>query len=101
MADTDVHVLVFPTCQVLAPPTEDVLAGQWPATELPTNTLLASQAILPGCSMPVGLTEEGEGVAGGFPERAEVVGVPYGEQRLLEVAFCVEGLMTRIEPPRL
>lgn len=96
MAKANVSLLAFPVCRIAAPLTKDIFDHRWTAAEFPTNTLLASQAILPSISVPVGLTQDQ-----GLPVGLELVGAPYGEQRLLEAAFCVEQLVGTIEHPHL
>ena len=100
MAEHDVDLLAFPDCKIAAPRTQDVLGGKWGIYDFPTNTLLASQAILPAISVPVGLTD-GDGEGGGLPVGLELVGFPYGEQRLFEAASVVERLVDGRRPPEI
>jgi amidase len=105
MAENNVNVLAFPDCKIAAPKTEDMLRGRWGIYEFPTNTVLASQAVLPAVSVPVGVTggssEEGKGEGGGLPVGMELVGFPYKEQLLLEAAAVVERVVRGRSAPRL
>ena len=101
MAEAGVDFLCFPDCKIAAPKTDDMLAGRWGIYDFPTNTLLASQAILPAISVSVGLTEGREGGGGGLPVGMEVVGWPYKEQGLLEAATVVERIVGGRVPPKL
>ena len=100
MAEHDVDLLAFPDCKIAAPRTKDVLSGRWGIYDFPTNTLLASQAILPAVSVPVGSTD-GDGDGGRLPVGLELVGFPYAEQRLLEAASVVEKLVDGRRSPRI
>jgi Asp-tRNA(Asn)/Glu-tRNA(Gln) amidotransferase A subunit family amidase len=97
MASNEVDMLAFPDCKIAAPLTKDMLDGRWGIYDFPTNTFLASQAILPAVSVPVGLTE-----GSGLPVGLELVGFLYKEQGLLEAAYVVEQIVQgRTPPPRL
>lgn len=97
MAASNVSLLAFPDCRIPAPENKDVLQPPWGgAAGFPTNTLLASQAILPAISVPAGNTHDL-----GLPVGLELVGPPYSEQRLLEAAACVERVVQGRVSPRL
>jgi amidase len=97
MERNEVDMLAFPDCRIAAPLTKDMLDGRWGIYDFPTNTFLASQAILPAVSVPVGLTE-----GTGLPVGLELVGFLYKEQGLLEAAYVVEQVVQgRKPPPRL
>ena len=74
--------LAYPSVQV-PPPT---MAGRadWTTLTLPTNTLIASQTWLPAITVPAGLTPEGA------PVGLELIGRPYDEARLFELALGFE-----------
>ncbi|ETN43035.1 uncharacterized protein HMPREF1541_02193 [Cyphellophora europaea CBS 101466] len=97
MADANVAILAFPDCRIPAQLNTDVLNPPWgTAADFPTNTLLASQAILPAISVPVGLTQDL-----GLPVGLELVGVPLSEQVLFNAAACVESVVDGRRPPKL
>lgn len=109
MAKHQLDALTFPDCQIPAPLLDDILAQRWPAAAFPTNTLVASQSLMPAISVPAGLTEaEGEGEGdgrgegeAGLPVGLELLGLPYREQALLELAYGVEQLVMGRRPPPL
>ncbi|KAK5195664.1 hypothetical protein LTR92_004604 [Exophiala xenobiotica] len=98
MAKHNLDALAFPDCQIPAPLLDDILAQRWPAAKFPTNTLVASQSLMPAISIPAGLTEKGEA---GLPVGLELLGLPYREQALLELAHGVEQLVMGRRPPPL
>ncbi len=100
MAKHQFDALAFPDCQIPAPLLDDVLTQRWPAAAFPTNTLVASQSLMPAISVPAGLTEEREGEAT-LPVGLELLGLPYREQALLELAYGVEQLVMGRRPPPL
>lgn len=97
LAKHQLDALAFPDVQIPAPLLEDVLAQKWPAAAFPTNTLVASQSLMPAVSVPAGLTR-GET---GLPVGLELLGLPYREQKLLELAYGVEQLTQGRKPPSL
>lgn len=97
MAASNVSLLAFPDCRIPAQLNTDVLDPPWGgAADFPTNTLLASQAILPAITVPAGVTDDR-----GLPVGLELVGPPYSEQKLLEAAACVEKAVQGRIPPQL
>jgi amidase len=94
-AQQSLDVLVYPTVRIPAPLASDVeewSASANSATLFPTNTVIASHASLPALSVPAGST------ADGLPVGLEVVGRPYDEPILLDVAHGIEQT-TRPGPP--
>ncbi|KIV77332.1 hypothetical protein PV11_09136 [Exophiala sideris] len=97
MAKHQLDALAFPDCQIPAPLLDDVLKQRWPAADFPTNTLVASQSLMPAVTVPAGLTEGDIGL----PVGLELLGLPYREQTLLELAYGVEQLTLARRPPQL
>jgi Asp-tRNA(Asn)/Glu-tRNA(Gln) amidotransferase A subunit family amidase len=97
MAKNALDALAFPDVQVPAPSLDDVLAQRWSGATFPTNTLIASQSLLPAISIPAGLTEGHSGL----PVGLELLGLPYREQLLLELAYGVEKVTMARKPPTL
>ena len=93
-ADHDLDALVFPDVQVL-PPTETDLEEKYTTADFPTNTVIASQALCPAVSVPGGLTDDG------VPVGVELLGKPYDEGRLLELAYAYEQAADPRTPPEL
>jgi amidase len=90
MAKHNLDALAYPTVRIPAPTVEDVLGPRF-NKEFPTNTVIGSQLRMPSISVPVGFTEEGK-EHGGLPVGLELLGLPYREQLLLELAFGIEQL---------
>ena len=94
-AKNGIDGLVFPDVKVQAPTHEELLNRKWPILGFPTNTILASHAWMPAISVPAGSTE------GNLPVGLEMVGLPYQEQKLLNLAYGVEDLIKGRKPPSL
>ncbi|KAL2065854.1 hypothetical protein VTL71DRAFT_3524 [Oculimacula yallundae] len=94
MVQHNLDVIAFPSVQIPAPLVSDVLGSRF-ENYFPTNTTIASQLHFPAISIPVGFTEK----YGGLPVGMEFVGLPYSEQKLLELAFGVESLIRARRAP--
>lgn len=88
IVSNNLDAIAFPDVRIPAPLTKDVLEGKYTSTGTPTNTVIASLTRLPAISVPVGLTEEKS-----LPVGLEFMGMPYHEQKLLEIAYGVEQLI--------
>ena len=95
MARVGADALVFPTTQLPAPTRADLDAGRWTTLSFPTNTLIAAQSWMPAISVPAGFT------ADGLPVGMEIVGLPYGEARLLALAYAFEQATRHRRPPTI
>lgn len=85
--------VVYPTCQLVAPRTKDVLGGRWTCLTFPTNTVIASQLLFPAVSVPVGKAvddEEPEGPS--LPVGLEILGLPLQEEVIMAIAAGVESV---------
>lgn len=90
-AKEKLDAVIYPTCQVLAPKTEDVLKGRWTCLNFPTNTVIASQLLFPAASVPVGKTKDDDDKDGPeLPVGLEILGLPLQEERVMAVAAGVE-----------
>lgn len=94
MHENNLDAIVFPSVRVPAPTVQDTVDVKYKGW-FPTNTVIGSESRLPAISVPVGFTEEG------LPVGLELLGGLYQEQRLLELAFGVEGLMGARRKPEL
>ncbi|WP_208012430.1 amidase [Cellulomonas shaoxiangyii] len=94
-AEDDLDVLVYPTVQVVPPTTAQLADGTYTALRFPTNTVIASQTSLPAITVPAGFTAEG------LPVGLEVLGRPFSEARLLQVALRLEELFAARRAPAL
>jgi amidase len=106
LAAHHLDALVYPTVQIAAPRRADIDAGCWEESEegvdhpgrrpFPVNVLIASQALLPAITLPVGST------ADGLPVGLELLGLPYDDLELVRLAFDVERVAgRRAAPPDL
>ena len=93
MAKHNLSAIVFPDAKIPAPLSSDV--GRWGPMDYPTNTILASVLRMPAISVPAGFTDKG------LPVGMEILGLPYAEQTLLEMAFGVEKLIHARKTPSL
>jgi len=84
MAKFNLDALAYPSVQIPPPTIEDVDMQKWKVLTFPTNTLIASQSVLPAISMPAGFTEQG------LPVGIEILGKQYSEHELLNIAYSYE-----------
>lgn len=91
-ANYDLDAIVFPTVQII-PPTQERLQSGISTAEYPTNTVIGSQSSCPAVSMPAGFTDEG------LPVGVELLGAPYAEPRLIELAAAYEMQAKTRQPP--
>ena len=80
-AENDLDAIVCPNVQTLPPTAEALRAGEWSP---PMNPLIASQTRCPAMSVPAGLTDDG------LPVGVELIGKPYDEPTLIEMAYAYE-----------
>lgn len=87
--------VVYPTCQVLPPKTEDVLSGRWTCLDFPTNTIIGSQLLFPAVSVPAGKTRDLEEDPNGpeLPVGLEILSLPLREESLMSVAAGIEAMV--------
>lgn len=83
-AKHDLDALVLPDVQVLPQRRAAIHSGAVSREEYVVNTFIASQAGCPAISVPGGVTDEG------VPVGVELVGPPYAEPRLIELAAGYE-----------
>lgn len=95
MAENKLDAIAFPSVQIPAPTMNDVLGPRFKENAFPTNTVIGSQLRQPAISIPVGFTEHG------LPVGLELLGIPYSEQTLLELAYGVEALTKARKAPNL
>jgi len=95
MAKFNLNALAYPSVQIPPPTIEDVDLQKWTDLNFPTNTLIASQSILPAISMPAGFTEQG------LPVGIEILGKQYSEHELLNIAYSYEKYNKPRRKPKL
>jgi Asp-tRNA(Asn)/Glu-tRNA(Gln) amidotransferase A subunit family amidase len=91
-AGHDLDAIVFPDVQVV-PPTVDELGDRYTTATFPTNTPIAPQTACPAVSLPGELTEAG------LPVGVELLGKPYDEPSLIEMAYAYEQATDTRTPP--
>lgn len=93
-AANDLDAIVFPNVRVI-PPKISELGDRYTTANYPTNTPIGSQSQCPGISVPGGLTDDG------LPVGVEILGMPYDEHKLVEMAYAYEQVTdaeTRVAP---
>lgn len=94
MAEHNLDAIAYPSVQIPPPTVADVVGTRF-RDYFPTNTVIGSQLRQPAISVPVGFTENG------LPVGLELLGMPYSEQKLLELAYGVEKLTKARRAPSL
>lgn len=79
----DLDAIVFPDVRVI-PPTMSNLSDRYTTANYPTNTPIGAQTQCPAISVPGEHTEEG------LPVGVELLGKPYHEHQLIEIAYAYE-----------
>lgn len=91
-AANNLDAIVFPDVQV-TPPKVSELGDRYTTANYPTNTPIAAQTQCPAVSVPGKLTDNG------LPVGVELLGVPYSEPSLVEMAYAYdEATNTRVSP---
>ena len=93
-AADDLDAIVFPDVQVVPPAISD-LGERYTTANFPTNTPIGAQSQCPAISLPGGLTDEG------LPVGVELLGKPYQEHRLIEIAYAFEQIADPRSSPEL
>ena len=86
MAEHDLDGICHPALQILSPTHAELQAGKWPAMEYPTNTIIASQALIPSICVPAGFSDSG------LPIGLEIIAPPHQEPTLLRLGYAFEQL---------
>ena len=93
MAAQNLDALLFPNSQVLPPTRQELDDWKWTVLTFPTNALIAAQSDLPSIALPAGFAE------GNVPVGFELLGRPYGEAKLLRLAYAYEKAVGSRKPP--
>jgi Asp-tRNA(Asn)/Glu-tRNA(Gln) amidotransferase A subunit family amidase len=92
-AEHDLDAILFPNVPVLPPTETELREKKYTTMNFPTNTIIASQTLCPGVSMPGGFTDDG------LPVGVELLGKPHDEPRLVEMAYAYERVAETRAPP--
>ncbi|KAM3421300.1 hypothetical protein BST61_g1699 [Cercospora zeina] len=96
-AKFELDAMIYPTCQVLAPKTKDLLDLRWSCLDFPTNTVVASQLLWCAVSVPVGVARDDDDEWPAdeveLPVGLEILGLPMGERGILNLAKGIEEMV--------
>ncbi|KXS98456.1 hypothetical protein AC578_8076 [Pseudocercospora eumusae] len=96
-AKYNLDAMIYPTCQVLAPKTQDLLESRWSSFDFPTNTVIGSQLLWTAVSVPVGGCKDDEWPDDPeLPVGLEILGTPLSEEKILGLAAGVEELVSGV-----
>ncbi|MEM8740811.1 MAG: amidase family protein [Pseudomonadota bacterium] len=95
MAEHKLDGICHPSLQIQSPTHEELASGMWPALSYPTNTIIASQSLIPAISVPAGFTEMG------LPVGLEIIAPPHHEPELLGLGYAFEQLTKWRRKPEL
>lgn len=87
----DLDAILLPTVQVVPPTEAELRDGKYGS--LTVNTVVAAQALCPAVSLPAGFTDDG------VPVGVELLGKPYHEHRLVQLAYAYEQVADPRRPP--
>lgn len=93
-AADNLDALVFPDVQVV-PPLVSELGEKYTTANFPSNTPLGAQTQCPAVSIPGGFTEDE------LPVGVELLGKPYHEHELIEMAYAYEQVADTRAPPEV
>ena len=82
MAQHSLDALTYPATRIPAPSNEEL--ENWTVLTFPTNTLIASQSLMPSITVPAGFTNDG------VPVGIELVARPYDEITAFRLAAAYE-----------
>lgn len=92
-AKHDLDAMIYPTSQLLAPKTQDLLDLE---RIEPPNTVIGSQLLWTALSVPIGkATDDYYPDDPELPVGLEVLGVPLSEERILNIAAGIESLRAK------
>jgi Asp-tRNA(Asn)/Glu-tRNA(Gln) amidotransferase A subunit family amidase len=91
MAEHRLDALTYPATRVPAPSNEE--REEWTVLTFPTNTLIASQSLMPSIAVPAGFTDEG------VPVGIEIVTRPYDEATMFGLARGYEAQSNHRKAP--
>lgn len=94
MAEHDLDGICHPALRILPPTHEEAVA--WEALKYPTNTVIASQSLIPSICVPAGFTK-----ADGLPVGMEIIAPPYHEGELIRLGHAFEQITQWRKKPDL
>ena len=93
MAQYELDALTYPATRIPAPSNEE--RKDWTVLTFPTNTLIASQSLMPSITVPAGFTERG------VPVGIEIVTRPFDEVTAFRLAAGYEKQTSHHRAPDL
>lgn len=93
MAEHNLDGLCHPALRILTPTHADMhQLEKHTALAFPTNTVIASQSLIPSICVPAGFSTEG------VPVGMEIVAPPHHEPELIRLGYACEQLLKRRRP---
>ena len=94
LAALKLDAIIYPSVRILPPRKEEIANGKWKGMGFPVNSLISSHSGCPAIALPAGFTDDG------LPVGVELIGRPFGEQTLLNIAYSFERVArNRLCPP--
>jgi Asp-tRNA(Asn)/Glu-tRNA(Gln) amidotransferase A subunit family amidase len=93
MASKNLDGICFPSCKILTPKFDDLRSEKWTVLTFPTNTVVASQSLLPSICIPAGFSNEN------IPVGMEIISYRQSEKNLLQIAYSIESYLRNRRAP--
>ena len=94
MASKNLDGICFPSCKILTPKFDDLRSEKWTVLTFPTNTVVASQSLLPSICIPAGFSKEN------IPVGMEIISYRQSEKNLLQIAYSIESHLKNRRAPK-
>ena len=94
MVSMKLDAILYPTARINPPLKSDIRAKKWAGLGFPVNSFISSHSGCPAIAVPAGFTEQG------LPVGIELMGRPFDEQKLLNMAYSFELAANPRKSPR-
>ncbi len=84
MATMNLDAILYPTARISPPLKSEIRGRKWAGLGFPVNSFIASHSGCPAVAIPAGFTDDG------LPVGIELMGKPFDEQKLLNMAYSFE-----------
>lgn len=95
LANEGIDAILYPTARIPPPLKREVKEKKWKGLGFPVNSFLASHSGCPAVAIPAGFTKEG------LPIGIELLGAPFSEQKLLNLALSFQKVAGPRKPPSI